>query len=157
MIVGVGSRPLPHSSTIYGFPISSIQHVVYYTAERCHVGFDWEEQLIVLWCKCDNRLGMLCCSGNENRGYMLFVTGFMKVLQIQGVVPDLINSTCAVFAFTDFKLKNKDDCVNEKNNVNTPTHAWNRVFKIYRATIRRENITKNFDFGDPRITLCVDQ
>ena len=51
--------------------------------------------------------------GNQNWRYVTVVARLVEVLQVQGVVPDLINGMCGEFLFTNFKLKDENDRTNQ--------------------------------------------
>ena len=58
------------------------------------------------------------------------MTGFVRIFQIQSIIPNLIDSISLIFFFSDFKFENKNYSSDKNYNINTLPHARNSIFKI---------------------------
>ena len=58
------------------------------------------------------------------------MTGFMKMLQVQSVVPHLQDGVLRVVSFTDFVFQHENDRADEDYSVDPLAHAGDIEFKI---------------------------
>lgn len=79
----------------------------------------------------------------------------MEVLQIERVVPDLVNVSTIEGLCANLELDDEDRVIKQQHSVDPLAESWNHKFKVYPspATIRRQRLTKDADFCEPSITL----
>src|SRR5579884_311707 len=104
-------------------PFCPFQNLPNGIAEQVHIGLDWKEEVRVFWGGSDAQGGSFCFGRNQNWGYKTVVTWLVEVLQVQGVIPDLINGVRRKFFFTDFKLEHKDSRPNQQDNIDALTQS----------------------------------
>src|SRR5437868_6182780 len=81
------------------------------------------------------------------------MTRFVKILQVEGVVADLINRVRSEPAFAKLEFQNEDYWTDKQHNVNALAHAGDGVFKINLAFAVGENVSEDIDFFEPCIEL----
>src|SRR2546426_467276 len=75
----------------------------------------------------------VCVCADQNRGDVCFVTAFVEVVQIQGVVNNLVHVLTGERILADLKFQHEDDGANDDESINSSTHAWNAELEIESA------------------------
>ncbi len=70
------------------------------------------------------------------------MTCFVKILQVQGVIPHLIDCCSIKHRFTNFKFHDKDYRTNQNNGVDSPSHSWNIELQIKGTCQANELVLK---------------
>ena len=73
------------------------------------------------------RLGL---GRNQDRGHANVVTCIVKILQIQRVIPDLIQGRDIELRFACLELDYEQDMAHEENHIGASAKAWDGVFKV---------------------------
>ena len=71
----------------------------------------------------------------------------MEVLQIQSVVPYLINRRTVERFFSYLEFNYKHNGTNQHNGVDSPTHPWNIEFQEQRTIQTNETTPKKFNLS----------
>ena len=75
------------------------------------------------------------------------MTCFVKILEVQGVIPHLINCCPIKRRFSYLKFDDKNHRTNENDCVDPPAHSWNIELQIQRACQANEAVLKEKDLG----------
>ncbi len=100
---------------------------------------------------------MLCRSWNQNRRNILSVTGLVEVLEVKGVIPDLVKSLGRKRFLANLEFKHKDDGVNQEKYINTSSHARYGEFEINHSRVPLEYSLQYGNLFKPSVPLCVLQ
>ncbi len=138
---------------IDGRPFGEAQYLGDNGGQAFNIAQDWQEEFVVLWRRGDELDGSPGSSGDQNWCDKSIVAGFVEVLQVQGVVPDLVGSVGREFIFTDLEFENKDDRADEDDDIDAFPQPGDGIFKINFAAKGGEDGTKNGDLFKPGIAL----
>jgi len=71
----------------------------------------------------------------------------VEILQVEGVVPNLIDGSPIECAFAGFELDSEDDWAYQQYSINTPAHAGDVVFEEEGALEAGKARLKQCDLG----------
>ncbi len=66
---------------------------------------------------------------DENRNNRRRMTGRMEVLQIQPIIPNLINRGAIKYGLADLELQNEHNRADQKHDINPPPHPGDTEFQ----------------------------
>jgi hypothetical protein len=78
--------------------------------------------------------GRRCLRGDQERDDWGFMTGFMEVLEIQRVVPDLIDCAPLETRLADFEFDDKYHRTAHEYGIDSSTHSGNVEFEVNGAS-----------------------
>ena len=81
------------------------------------------------------------------------VVTFMKVLEVQRVVRDLINGIRGVTVLANLVLDDKDCWADDQYDINTLSHSGDRVLEIDRSGLPDEHLLQALNLGEPSVSL----
>lgn len=92
-------------------------------------------------------------SRDENRGDRSIVTRLVKVLEIERVIPHLIDRSFTVQRLAHFELDGEHDAGSQEDHVDAPPHAGDAEFEIDRALEGAQPFAQKIDLNEPRVFL----
>ena len=90
---------------------------------------------------------------NQHWGDVRIVAAFVEVVEIEGVVDDLIEILGVKSLFTDLELEDEDDRPDDDDRVDPSPHTWNGELEVDRARVMRQNLLEDRGLLQPRIAL----
>lgn len=81
--------------------------------------------------------------------YELLVARLVEVLEVESVIPDLVDGICWILVFTDLKLKDENSGTGEQDDIDPPSHSRNRVLKVDCAIVLAKERLKNSNLVEP--------
>src|SRR5215471_9214087 len=96
---------------------------------------------------------MRCLSRNKDRINRSAVTGAVKVLQIQSVVPNLVQMIAKEFGFANLEFYWTYRGTRDEDRVNTCSDSRNVEFQENRSLDSDQICLKELDLGNPGVTL----
>ena len=81
----------------------------------------------------------------------------MKILEVESVVANLVQSTGGKLGLADLEFKNENCRTDEQNSVDALAHSRDRIFKVNDTLTASYGPLENIDFFQPSITLCLLQ
>src|SRR5207247_3100514 len=106
------------------------QNAIDHFCERIRIAPNRTEELVVLRCftNCvDNWLSLRCY---KNGNYEARVAGFMKILEIQGVVAYLVQSCGSEFIFANLEFQHKDCWTDDKDDIDAFSHSGDCILEV---------------------------
>jgi hypothetical protein len=88
--------------------------------------------LVIVHEKADGR-GVRRTSCDQNWHDRNEVTRFVKVLQVECVIPDLVNRRSIKRRFANLKLDDKNHCTHDEDNIDSTAHARNVELQEHRT------------------------
>src|SRR5439155_17175280 len=101
------------------------------------------------------RLGS--AGGDQDRDERDRMACLMKILQIQSIIPLLIQRCAVKGLFPDLELNNKHHGSNQEHCINAPPHSWNVKLQKDGAWHAIETSLEKADLCEPGIPLCWEQ
>ena len=92
---------------------------------------------------------------HKNRNYRYFMTRRVEVLQIEPVVPDLINGASIKSFRTNLELQHKDDWPNKQYRIDPCAHSRDVELQQNRSINPLETGFQKPDLCYPGISLCL--
>src|SRR5262249_14060970 len=85
------------------------------------------------------------------------VACLVEILQVQSVVPNLINGGTIECVFSYLELNRKHYRSDEQYSINSTPHSWNVEFQEQATGKSAEVGAQEFNLGGPRIFLGLNQ
>src|SRR5262249_18536387 len=119
------SRP---SVRIHGGAIDFLKGSTEQSEKASGVDNDRPKKVISIRLKFYGRaFGRFC--RDQNRNNRSVMTRLMKILQVESVIPHLINCRPIECLLTNFELNGEDNRPNHKNDIDAPSHSRNVEFE----------------------------
>src|SRR5437764_2731049 len=81
------------------------------------------------------------------------MTALMKVLQIERVIPNLIDRRAIERTCANLELNHENDAGNQQHDINPPSHPRNAELKEDRAAQSAKALAQELNLRHPRIPL----
>ncbi len=81
------------------------------------------------------------------------MTALVEILQVKGIIHDLINISPQELSSANFELDDKHRAVNESDSIGATAHARDGELQMDGARLTCQCTPEKGELGDPRITL----
>lgn len=92
-------------------------------------------------------------SGHKNRENYAVMAGAVEILEVQRIVPRLVDGVAVELLFADLELDGKDHSVRQNDGVHPAAKAWNVELKKDMALVAPERILQDLDGLRPSARL----
>jgi hypothetical protein len=92
----------------------------------------------------------MCACADQHGGDVFVVAAFVEVVQIQGVINNLVYVLRGESACADFEFKHEDD---RAKRIDSTAHARNAELEIECARVVYQHALKDFGLLEPRVPL----
>ena len=90
---------------------------------------------------------------DQDRSNVCIVASFVEVVQVQGIVANLVNVLGEEGPLSDLEFEDEDDRSDDDDRVDSAPHARNCEFEIDRACVVRQDTLKDVGLLEPCISL----